>query len=104
MDNDDLISRKDLLERIEKERAYLKARGLYGAEEILTKYLRNIVEDMPPAKEKPQSKWVKIFENPFTNGYVCPFCGHEIHVTEQFLSEVTECEACGADMRGEKNG
>lgn len=50
MDNDDLISRKDLLERIEKERAYLKARGLYGAEEILTKYLRNIVEDMPPGE------------------------------------------------------
>lgn len=50
MENDDLISRKDLLERIEKERAYLKARGLYGAEEILTKYLRNIVEDMPSAE------------------------------------------------------
>ena len=49
MENDDLISRKDLLEKIEKERAYLKARGLYGAEEILTKYLRNIVEDMPAA-------------------------------------------------------
>lgn len=52
MDNDDLISRKDLLERVEKERAYLKARGLYGAEEVLTKYLRNIVEDMPPARGK----------------------------------------------------
>lgn len=52
MDNDDIISRKDLLERIEKERAYLKARGLYGAEEVLTKYLRNIVEDMPPARGK----------------------------------------------------
>lgn len=50
MENDDLISRRDLLERIEKERAYLKARGLYGAEEILTKYLHNIVEDMPPGE------------------------------------------------------
>ena len=53
-------------------------------------------------KERPHSKWVKIFENPFTNGYVCPFCGHKIQVTEQFLPKVTECEACGADMRGEK--
>lgn len=50
MENVDLISREGLLERIEKERAYLKARGLYGAEEILTKYLRNIVEDMPSAE------------------------------------------------------
>ena len=41
-----------------------------------------------------------MIENPFTNGYVCPFCGHKIQVTEQFLPEVTECEACGADMRG----
>ena len=50
--------------------------------------------------ERPQGKWVKIFENPFTNGYKCPFCGHEIHVTEQFLPKVTECEECGADMKG----
>lgn len=50
MDSDDLISRKALVERIEEERAYLRARGLYGAEEVLTKYLHNIVEDMPPAR------------------------------------------------------
>ena len=50
MENVDLISRRILLERIEKERAYLKARGLYGAEEVLTKYLHNIVEDMPPGE------------------------------------------------------
>ena len=50
--------------------------------------------------ERPQNKWVKIFENPFTNGYKCPFCGHKIQVTEQFLPKVTECESCGADMKG----
>ena len=49
-------------------------------------------------EERPQGKWIKIFENPFTNGYKCPFCGHEIHVTEQFLPKVTECEGCGAQM------
>ena len=43
--------------------------------------------------------WIKIFENPYTNGYVCSVCGHEIHVTEQFLPKVTECEGCGADIR-----
>ncbi len=51
------------------------------------------------SEERPQGKWIKIFENPFTNGYMCPFCGHKIQVTERFLPEVTECENCGADMR-----
>lgn len=51
--------------------------------------------------ERSQGKWVKIFENPFTNGYVCPFCGHKIQVTEQFLPQVTECEVCGAELNGE---
>lgn len=59
--------------------------------------------EIPNIGEKPHGKWVKIFENPFTNGYVCPFCGHEIHVTEQFLPKVTECEGCGADMRPEED-
>jgi hypothetical protein len=49
---------------------------------------------------RPHGKWIKIFENPFTNGYVCPFCGHKIQVTEQFLPKVTECEVCGARMDG----
>lgn len=47
--------------------------------------------------------WIKIFENPYTNGYLCPFCGHKIQVTEQFISQVTECEVCGAIMEGVQN-
>lgn len=47
-----------------------------------------------------KGKWIKIFENPYTNGYICSICGHKIQVTEQFLPEVTDCEVCGADMRG----
>ena len=49
---------------------------------------------------RPHGKWIKIFSNPFTNGYVCSICGHRIQVTEQFLPKVIECESCGADMRG----
>lgn len=57
--------------------------------------------EMAKAKyERPQGEWIKIFENPFTNGYVCPFCNHKIQVTEQFLPQVTECESCGAQMVG----
>lgn len=68
--------------------------------------IQAIMKDYLVYKCEPQKKgkWVKIFENPYTNGYVCPFCGHKIQVTEQFLPQVTECESCGADMRGDKNG
>lgn len=71
------------------------------------KHVHQIIDNaptvpMPDFKEGyKQGKWIKIFENPFTNGYVCSICGHEIHVTEQFLPKVTECEACGAEMKSD---
>ena len=64
------------------------------------KWCESCVSKGKCASTRPQKKWIKIFENPFTNGYVCPFCGHIIQVTEQFLPEVTKCESCGADMKG----
>ena len=63
---------------------------------VVPEFLRDIAN----IKDLPHGKWIKIFENPFTNGYVCPFCGHKIQVTEQFLPKVTECEGCGAKMDG----
>ena len=51
---------------------------------------------------RPQGEWIKIFETPFTNGYICSLCGHKIQVTDQFLPKVTECEGCGAEMKGEE--
>lgn len=50
--------------------------------------------------KRSHGKWIKIFENPFTNGYICSVCGHKIQVTEQFLPQITECEVCGAEMEG----
>lgn len=43
-------------------------------------------------------KWILIEENPYTNVYKCPFCGHVIHVSEGFMKELVNCESCGADM------
>lgn len=71
-------------------------------QDIIDKVNVNIGLAQPIKDARPQGKWIKIFENPFTNGYVCSFCGHKIQVTEQFLPKVTECEVCGADMRGEE--
>lgn len=72
-------------------------KGLYyEAINRITEAVRNGI----PYEERPHGKWIKIFENPFTNGYVCSVCGHKIQVTEQFLPKVTECEVCGANMTG----
>ena len=80
---------------------------------IPTEWVMNAIDNAPTVQPliKPiaeikvearlQGKWIKIFENPFTNGYMCPFCGHRIQVTEQFLPEVTECEVCGAELEGD---
>ena len=48
--SDDTISRKVLLDRVDEEREYLKARGLYGAEHILVHNFRELVENAPPIK------------------------------------------------------
>lgn len=72
--------------------------------EAYNKYIKDEAVERPEGEYEStssQTKWVKIFENPYTNGYKCPFCGHKIQVTEQFLPQVTECEACGEDMRGD---
>lgn len=50
--------------------------------------------------DRSTGKWIKIFENLYTNGYVCSICGYKIQVTEQFLPKVTECRGCGAEMKG----
>lgn len=48
----DLISKSALLKRIDEEREYLKARGLLGAEHILTHNFRELVEDAPTVDDR----------------------------------------------------
>lgn len=66
------------------------------------KWCESCISNGKCASTRTRGRWIKIFSNPFTNGYVCSICGHKIQVTEQFLPKVTECESCGADMRGSK--
>ena len=52
-----LIDADAVVEQADKEREYLKTRGLLGAEHVLTKYLRNLVEDAPTVEmESPVIK------------------------------------------------
>ena len=99
-----LIPKGDLISRLELKKAVNDFydnhfKGLV-ANELITyaKAVDNAIDNAPTVDtERPH--WIKIFENPFTNGYVCSVCGHKIQVTEQFFPKVTECENCGADMR-----
>ena len=64
----DLISKSALIERIEEERKFLLDRGLTGAEHVITKYLRNIIEDAPTLPD-PDLITLEDFENALIYGY-----------------------------------
>lgn len=64
----DLISKSALIERIEEERKFLLDRGLTGAEHVITKYLRNIVEDAPTISE-PYINTIEDLESALICGY-----------------------------------
>ena len=64
----DLISKSALIERIEEERKFLLDRGLTGAEHVITKYLRNIIEDAPTLPD-PDLMTLDDLENSFICGY-----------------------------------
>ena len=118
--NDDLISRSALKKKIEEVQYTQEFCIEHQIDYSVSMQMLGMVIDNAPTvlhdnysmgyqdgvkkvlSERPNGEWIKLFENPFTNGYVCSFCGHKIQVTEQFLPKVTECEVCGADMRGEE--
>ena len=106
-----------LLETIEKERQYLRSRGLYGAEHILVHNFRNLVEDAPTIslpneqiawkqgyeygknEKRPEGEWIEQKNYPYQKcnlqlGYECNQCGTENPYKANF------CPNCGADMRG----
>lgn len=64
--NNDLISRSELLKRIDEEREYLKSRGQFGAEHILVHNFRDLVENAPTVEPEPisgiQEKALKVVE------------------------------------------
>ena len=44
-DRSDMISRRELVQKIDKERKYLVGRGQTAAEHILVKHFRNLVDN-----------------------------------------------------------
>lgn len=120
-DDGDIISRKALLERIDKEREYLKARGLFGAEHVLVHNFRGLVEEAQPTTsfgiyaagyhagfyavhgepEKPEGEWIATDETDEFYGrvYRCTHCSEETLACgcRNF------CPNCGAKMRLKKD-
>lgn len=113
----DLISKSALLQKIDEEREYLKARGLFGAEHILVHNFRELVENAPTVnhpncdncedkakqyslgfqdgyltgKERPQGKWIsQDYDDLKISDYKCNCCGHYQDDTTNF------CPNCGA--------
>lgn len=108
--NNDLISRDELLKRIDEEREYLKSRGQFGAEHILVHNFRDLVENAPTVEqfddtelqraigyadgyskgreERPQGEWIRLS----SRLYKCKNCGFITDVKYPFCH-------CGADMR-----
>ena len=104
--NDDLISRDELLKRIDEEREYLKSRGQFGAEHILVHNFRDLVENAPTVdaivnmiEERPQAEWrsCKQGDIPITDR--CTNCNYEM---KWYKNKHNFCPNCGAKMRGKE--
>lgn len=102
--NNDLISRDELLKRIDKEREYLKSRGQFGAEHILVHNFRDLVENAPTVdaiintiEVRPQGEWI-------IDGHHirCNRCNEYICNTDREGNKIPDnfCPNCGSDMRG----
>lgn len=120
-----LIDANALLERVDEEREYLKARGQFGAEHILVHNFRDLIDNAPTVTNgtyeqgfrvgaygrldelRPKGKWVEVEKQGKTGDgriftytvVVCSECGEQFDLEgEKF------CPHCGADMRGDNNG
>ena len=87
-----LVNVDDLLENIDKEREYLKERGMLGAEHILVHNFRELVENAPIIEERHTGKWLEPYKSHIA--YECSNCHRQMPISPEFHF----CPICGAWM------
>ena len=93
-----LVDADAILEKIDKEREYLIARGQIGAEHILVKYCRDFVEDAPTViPEAPRGKWIYKSDS---NSITCSKCACTIWRSDIMDGNAYFCPNCGLRMGG----
>ena len=95
----DLISRQAALDEIDRARVGLRGLKMLGAEHILVRYGRRIIEDLPSAEK--HGRWVLITNKHIDpQEYMCSVCGRIIKhygIPELLLERYPYCN-CGAKM------
>ena len=100
MINDELISRKEVIDRLQKaqnvflKKSPLEACGISYAREIIASEV-----EIPTIEKRPQGKWELIDNSGRLHRYSCSICGHQISCVPSCLQDYKGCY-CGADMRG----
>ena len=97
-----------ILEKIDKEREYLIARGQIGAEHILVKYCRDFIEDAQTIPLRLEGEWI---DKQYWFGHCsaeCSNCGERVDGKAEDTGFGYEysfhnyCPNCGVKM-GDKN-
>lgn len=87
---DDLISRQEALDAIDKNRQGLLSLSLNSAEHILVHYGRRVIEELPTIEPK-HGEWIfHSIESPYR--WECNKCGDKVRARYNF------CPNCGAKM------
>lgn len=103
----DLISRQAALDEIDKNRQALLSLGMDGAEHILVRYGRRVIEELPTSDPVKHGKWTP---HPAEKDWdVCSSCGlgtrRRFHFNDAVYGgyDVEEsfayCPNCGAKMK-----
>lgn len=99
---EDIISRTELLSRIDAERKHLLDIKMDGAEHVIVHHARRIIEDMPSVTpQRSKGKWIQTKDecegtNFYNFSFECSECRREYSFKYKY------CPWCGAKMEVEE--